>query len=157
MSIAPKLFATLSVLLVSLLASAASAAPTEINWDDLLPQTIDEMAAIYRSIADELSLQGKLDSGAREKGDMSRMELDTLEANLSSKHPEAVAFWDKVANMNERMQVERTKTNSELDGKTVRMPGYVLPLQTEDMNSCSSPTWVPAFTRQRHRRINWCL
>jgi len=62
-------------------------------------------------------MQGKLDSGAREKGDMSRMELDTLEANLSSKHPEAVAFWDKVAKMNERMQVERSKTNSELNGK----------------------------------------
>jgi len=162
MSIAPKLFTIFSVwpqriilgpvllLSLSLLASPASAAPLEINWEDLLPSTTEtlteksrelqkefreldkEKQTLYRSIADELALRERLDSGIREKGDLGRQELDSLEANLSGKNPEAVAFWDQVSKLNEEIQTEREKINPELNGKSIKMPGYVLPLQSED-------------------------
>lgn len=140
------------VLVGSLLATASvwSAATTEINWDDLLSPAVvkireesqvlqkrilelnDDDRTTYQQIAEELSLQEQIAAGDINKGDLDSSRLEVLDRNLSAKHPEIVAFWEEVKAINDRAESVYDKTDPELDGKSIRMPGYVLPLETVD-------------------------
>lgn len=91
-----------------------------------------EDQTLYRSIADELAVRDNLESGTIKRSDLTRRQIDSLESDLSKDNPEAMAFWEEVRELNEQMEVENAKVNPELDGKTIRMPGYVLPLQSEN-------------------------
>lgn len=135
--------------LIALVSSVCFANTSEISWDDLLSPGMIELSdqsrdlqqrfrdlgqekqTLYRTIASELALREQLEEGVVKKGDLSRVELDSLEENLSEKNPEALKFWDEVSQLNNRMETENAQVNPTLDGKTIRMPGYVLPLQSD--------------------------
>jgi len=134
---------------VALASSLCFASTSEISWDDLLSPSMDQLAeksrvlqnqfrdlspeqqTLYRSIADELLLREQLEDGSIKKRQMTQKELDSLKAELSKENPDATAFWEEVRKINETVEKENAKVNPELDGKSIRMPGYVLPLQSE--------------------------
>jgi len=118
---------------------AVTEAVTEIGWEDLAPDfedSIDDpflempdeqlmslsMVASYREV---LAANGELSPGGQEELDL---EIDKLEEwgidfdELLIKRDEIIAFRTQAA----------AATRPELDGKTIKIPGYLLPLEYEE-------------------------
>jgi hypothetical protein len=127
--------------------SPGAASPIALTWEDLLPRAIFELEKeaftleesfaaleprqreVFQAVAHELSVKERLASGAATEGDLSPEDLEVLQANPSAKHPEARAFWSQVTALQDRLRAQDHVVDAELNGKEVRIPGYLLPLE----------------------------
>ncbi len=126
----------------------AAVPPVEtISWNDLIPprtaalekqaaamqQAFMELSAkdrdVYRTVAHELTVRDRLASGRATEGDLSVSDLEVLEQNASAEHADALTFWRDVKKLNTAMNAQQSAVVPDLDGRKVRVPGYVLPLE----------------------------
>lgn len=140
--------ALISTLLLSLtVLSYASESPREVTWEDLLPPTMAELRErafavnveltglpeqkreAYEAVQDERDLRSRVERGFLTQENMGDEYRAMLADPPSKKHPDAVAFWQKVDELEAQMREERKKPNQTLNGTAIRMPGYVLPLE----------------------------
>lgn len=142
------LFVQLCVLcLSSPLANAA--APLEITWEKLIPAQSESLTRniaqvqaalnkltkaqkeLYYEIDDQESLKQRIDAGFIKKSNLRSDELRILETNYPVSHPDIFSLWQKIDQTNKQYALESKRVDPQLAGKTVRMPGYVLPLETD--------------------------
>lgn len=131
----------------SLLPWSSDAAATAVTWEELvspelhkleqrageLQRTFTTLPAderkIYQAVAHELSVKERLANGSATEGELSIADLEILERSPSAGNPEALAFWQEVAALNSEMKTQDAAVDPALQGKDVRIPGYVLPLE----------------------------
>jgi len=128
-----------ATLIVGLLfnAGVTAAEPREINWDDLIPAEAEFDDAFTRLDEDTL-YELTLVAGVRDRIEAGR-EVDektlvNYQKRVKDLEDDGVDV-DGLIAMREKVTEERiAKTylaNKELDGKPVRIPGYLLPLEFE--------------------------
>jgi hypothetical protein len=124
-------------LLVALLVNVAAFAdePREISWDDLMPAEAEFDDAFTKLDDDQLyelslvaQIRDRIATG-EEVGDEVIAQLNKYEENLKQQSVDTdglIAMRDKVV---EERETKTFLANKELDGKPVRIPGYMLPLE----------------------------
>lgn len=138
--------------LAFLTSTAAGAAPREIDWEDLLPDTVrqiheeaDEInrhltglppaeREAYDKVQDELDLRARIERGFIKEADLGERSRALLADPPSRRHPEALAFWQRVQALSDTLRAESAKPNAGLGGQRIRLPGYVLPLEFDGEN-----------------------
>lgn len=128
---------------------AQAAVPSEINWEQLLPAQSPELAKdietlqqaldnldearqeAYFLIDDQMTLKSRIERGFIDEAVLNEATKEQLNRDLKGEHPELFTLWERVNETRARHKKESTRVNESLDGKTVKMPGYVLPLETE--------------------------
>ena len=136
---------TLLALLPLPLAGVAEV-PRELTWDDLLPPSLIELEKEasslqkiindldsgdrdrYNLVARELIVRDKLAASVPES-ELSAEERDLLSSKPSAENPDALEFWNKVKDTRAMLDKQGDVVDSGIDGKRVRIPGYVLPLE----------------------------
>ena len=141
----------ISTLLCLLGAAALSFAERseEITWEDLLPEAVGQLERealelqgrlhgltleqhqLYRDVRRELTIQDTVNRGKRGLDELSESERIDFEGGLSQGNPEAVAFWRAYRRLREEMAAQDAVQRTDLDGRQVRIPGYLLPLEFE--------------------------
>jgi hypothetical protein len=118
-----------------------------ITWDDLLPPRymasvgegnslvarINELPAdardAFQKILAQLTLQKKLGEGAITAEGLVSDSDDLLKTDYRRRYPDAAVLADEFAALRAEVETLIKTPNKGLDGKTVRMSGYVLPLE----------------------------
>lgn len=138
-------------LAVCLFAAGTQAAPppASLTWDDLVPPAVmsleKEATALqeafmalkpeerqnFQAVAHELSVKKRLQSGTATDGDLSEADLQVLQDEPSVKYPKALAFWKSARSIDERMRAQDDAVDPAMNGRTVRIPGYILPLELD--------------------------
>lgn len=129
------------------LSHAVVAEPTSIIWEDLLPPSVPglerEVDGINTSLESQSpALKRKMrrimydlmdrDSTAAEGTNIAvtDTERDVIrEAVGNADFPTAIEFWTMVKSVRARLRAAENEVDPSLDGKTIRMPGYLLPLE----------------------------
>ena len=119
----------------------------EIEWSTLLPPSLVELEKesfaldrelralpedqlqVYREVAAELIALDKLANGVATEDELLPAERRALDALPSRRHPEALAYWNRVKTVREALATRLGEIDPALDGTRVRIPGYVLPLE----------------------------
>lgn len=129
----------LTVLFLALLVSGTATAaepPRTLSWQDLVPASDtlkdpfgdrdetfrDEISAVYRNRKD-------IEDGFIKKDSAEYADVMALEAKLTN---QGVDVEDAIRRIDEAIaafDLQESKTVAELDGVTVRIPGYALPLE----------------------------
>lgn len=127
--------------------ASAVAAPREVTWQDLQPASLLEMQEKaygvnrildampenkrekYEAVQSELDLRVRVKAGFLTEENMGDDYRAMLADPPSKKYPDALAFWEDVYRLEKEILAERKKPNNELNGQSIRMPGYVLPLE----------------------------
>jgi hypothetical protein len=129
------LLLTLPILLAGVLAYAGDA--RDLGWEDLVPagSTFDDpFAALEQDQLYNLSVVARyrqqLASG-QAVSDSFEAEADRAEAGLEQAGIDIDGLLARRAEITEKRRALARATNTELDGATVRMPGYMLPLEFE--------------------------
>lgn len=138
-----------SLIGMSLGGLARADAAQEITWERLVPpqsetlmsdisalqETFDGLDSdeqeLYFQIDDQTMLRHRVELGFVDKSQLNPKSLAFLEQNLRGENPEIASLWDRIEVVRELYAAESKKVDASLNGKTVRMPGYVLPLETE--------------------------
>lgn len=118
-----------------------------LTWDDLLPpgyqQTVDDANALrarldalpvdsveaFRNISEQQTLREKMADGELTADGLTDDEKALLAIDYRDRFPKAASLADEFAGLTKHVERLFNTPNSGLDGKTVRMPGYVLPLE----------------------------
>ena len=126
-----------------------AAVPNEIDWKQLVPaqsasltkdietlqQALDNLDEqrqdVYFEIDDQMALKQRIERGFIDEALLNEGSKEQLHRDLKSEHPELFKLWEQVNQTRIQYKKESAKVNESLDGKTVRMPGYVLPLEAE--------------------------
>lgn len=137
----------LSVLSVT--APVQATVPNEIDWKQLVPaqsasltkdietlqQALDNLdesrQEIYFQIDDQMALKRRIERGFIDETLLNETSKKQLHKDLKTEHPDLFTLWERVNETRIQHKSESGKVNESLDGKTVRMPGYVLPLETD--------------------------
>ena len=127
--------------------SAPAGTPEKLGWEDLLSPEYTrlqkssrklrdrfaefdrEARKVYRQVAHELRVLKSQAAGEITEAELTERDLAVLEENPSSKHPDATALWRDVDALRTKMDAASEAVDPGIDGRTVRMPGYVLPLE----------------------------
>lgn len=133
--------------LLLLVTTGPARAVQEITWEHLRPATspaltseADQLQAtieglsgeteqLWSAIEIELTLRRRIASGEIQPDNLSKSSRRLLEEAPSREHPDATAFWNKVEVVKARLLEESMRVKQSLDGESVRLPGYVLPLE----------------------------
>jgi hypothetical protein len=120
---------------------------TTIDWNDLLPSEFfatekqadllqerlealpDSAKTAVQKIRSQRALRKNIAEGSFKTEDLSLDNKKLIETDYVAKFPQAAAFVNDVALLIAEYDALDQATNSDLDGETVRMPGYVLPLE----------------------------
>ncbi|MFK7962937.1 MAG: DUF3299 domain-containing protein [Burkholderiaceae bacterium] len=144
----------LTAIVVGLLAvgvtqAALPESPSEIDWQQLVPaqspalikdietlqQALDDLdeerQELYFQIDDQMALKRRIERGFIDETLLNDASRKQLNKDLKSEQPELFTLWERVNKTRQRHKKESARVNESLDGKTVRMPGYVLPLESE--------------------------
>jgi len=140
-----------TVLSALLLVQAALATPVEtLSWASLVPARVSDLEKraatlqqqfmhlsaktqeAYREVAHELVVRKRLASGLDTEGDLTVADLEVLQKNPSADNHEALRFWDDVEKLNAEMDAQQSAVEPSVNGRKVRIPGYVLPLELAD-------------------------
>ncbi len=123
-------------LLPGMQASAEKA--RELSWDDLIPSNLDfddpfeklTDAQIYNlgTVAQYREQQAKKE----EKPDPSKSYYDEALAELKADNIDVDGLLARREEITEKRRARGQTANAELNGKNIRMPGYLLPLEFED-------------------------
>lgn len=127
--------------------SLAAAEVAQVDWGDLLPTNYNEVGkdadqlrdrldalpkdaqAAFYEIGGQRRLKKQMDKDGLTADDLLPINQALLKTDFNSKFPGAVAIADAVDKLNARIDVLDKTPNVDLNGKTVRMAGYVLPLE----------------------------
>ena len=119
----------------------------QVGWRDLLPSKYDEMGKevdvlharlnalpmksqeAFQDIGVQRRLQKEMKEAGLTTDDLLPFDQDLLKKDLTSKFPDAVIIADEVDDLNARLDLLDKTPNADLNGKSIRMPGYVLPLE----------------------------
>jgi hypothetical protein len=126
--------ALLALIGVLLAAPAPAQSPRQLNWEDLVPKTaaVDPFAKLTREQLSDLALVASIrDRQAR--GDKVSAADVADEQSLSKKLKQAGVNVDDLLARRKEIAAQRQQTssgvNQTLNGKLVRIPGYLLPLE----------------------------
>ncbi len=138
---------TFAVMLVSFLSLANAKAAREIRWEDLQPPEIvevdeearelenvligfsDEDREAFRQIAWQRAIRDDMSNGLTAEANLTPEERVLLTKDIGEAHPKAAELMEKAKQLGERRRVLDKATNERLDGQSIRLPGYVLPLE----------------------------
>lgn len=142
----------LAVVFALFISSAHAEATREIQWEDLQPpefEGVDKEARelekalaafsaedqeAFRQIAWQRAIREDLSNGLTTEADLAPEELQLLTKNVGDAHPKAARLMERAKQLGERRRVLDKATNDRLDGQSIRLPGYVLPLEFEGTN-----------------------
>ncbi len=131
-----------------LLAGTTPAIANEIDWDDLLPPEIGALDAqassmyeqlfkleqskreAYQHVAKQLLLEEQLENGF-DPADLLDEDRALLKKDPAAAIPEAVKYWSEYKSLHDQITAANNSLSPVLDGKEVRLPGYLLPLELE--------------------------
>ncbi|MEL7154803.1 MAG: DUF3299 domain-containing protein [Pseudomonadota bacterium] len=117
-------------------ASVALANPLSLEWDDLLPTLeplSDPLAGVDPLLRFDLGYVAQVQRDAREgrirqDGAEYRNAMRILD-DLRARNPDADRMVGRVMARDNELATRRQKTRDDLDGQSVRMAGYALPLE----------------------------
>lgn len=137
----------LTAIAIALYAPSLSAVEVkQVGWTDLLPAKYDEMGQevdilqarlnalpmesqeAFRDIGAQRRLLKELEENGLTAVDLIPLDQDLLKKDLVAKFPDAVIIADEVVELNARLDLLDETPNVSLNGKFIRLPGYVLPL-----------------------------
>jgi len=126
-----------SLFLLSVLQASAEEI-RELTWDDLIPQELDfsdpfenlTEAQLYNlgTVAQYREQQARKE----EKPDPSKFYYDEALAELKADDIDVDGLLAIREEITEKRRARGTAANAELNGKTIRIPGYLLPLEYDD-------------------------
>ena len=140
-------FALVAMAIVLYAPSLSAVELKQVGWRDLLPakyvemgKEVDVLQARLNALPmksqeafQDIGAQRRLKKELKENGltadDLLPFDQDLLKKDLTSKFPDAVMIADEVDDLNARLDLLDKTPNADLNGKTIRMPGYVLPLE----------------------------
>ena len=119
--------------------SAQAIAATEINWDDLIPESAETVEDPFAEMPDEQLMSLSMVARYREildiNGELSPAGQEELELELEKLEEWGVDFDALLEKRNEIIEVrtrEAEATRPELNGKEIKIPGYLLPLEYDE-------------------------
>ncbi len=138
-----------TILSLAILAPAMATTPQAIDWEKLIPPesptlakeikalqaTLDGLSEdkreSYYQIDEQASLRKRVEAGFVDKQRLKPRALKMLETDYRVEHPELYSLWERVVAARKKYALESERVDESLNGSSVRMPGYVLPLETE--------------------------
>ncbi|MFK7965575.1 MAG: DUF3299 domain-containing protein [Burkholderiaceae bacterium] len=149
----PRRFFQVLVLIVSfgVFASVglANKQSNEITWEALVPPQSESLTkdietlqaalddldetkrSLFYEIDDQVWLKRRIELKFIDAESLTAAEKTRLETDYEKERPELFALWERVQEVRAEAEAAADKINGSLDGQTVRMPGYLLPLETE--------------------------
>lgn len=121
--------------------------PRLLAWSELMPEALTAAGRIvtrkqeriwglpapqrevYERVAEELLLREKLAAEGLAKDKLSERDRELLDAKLSEKHPDVTRELTELRTARLRADALSSATEPSLNGTSVRIPGYVLPLE----------------------------
>ena len=129
------LILTGSILLGCLLAPSFASTVRELNWDDLIPEEVqfdDPFETLGREKLEYLGfvarVRNKVATG-EQVGKATREEMAELEAKLIADGIDVDGLLARRTEIRELRKKRAGSVVGELDGESVKMPGYLLPLE----------------------------
>lgn len=110
----------------------------EISWDDLVPESAqfdDPFEKLYEDQLYNLALIARYreQQEARDKSpDFTQAEYDEAVSQLKAENIDIDGLIARRDEIIEKRRAQAQTTNAELNGKKIRLPGYLLPLEFED-------------------------
>ena len=110
----------------------------EVSWDDLMPAELDFDDPFEKLTEDQLY---NLATGARYRerlanketlSDSSKTDYENVQAELKAQKIDIDGLLARREEITEKRRVRGQTANAKLNGKTIRIPGYLLPLEFED-------------------------
>jgi hypothetical protein len=110
----------------------------DVTWDDLVPADMDfddPFETLYEDQLYNLALIARYreqqDSKAKSP-DFTRPEYDEALAKLKEENVDIEGLLKRREEITEKRRARGQTANAELNGKNIRIPGYLLPLEFED-------------------------
>lgn len=128
----------LFVSLIMLPGMAASAEEIrELTWDDLIPANLDFDDPFEKLTDEQLYNLGTValyreKEASKEEQPTSRAYYDEALAELKAEGIDVDSLLARREEITEKRRARGLTANTELNGKNIRMPGYLLPLEFED-------------------------
>jgi hypothetical protein len=110
----------------------------EISWDDLVPESAqfdDPFEKLYEDQLYNLALIARYreQQEARDKStDFTQAEYDEAVSQLKAENIDIDGLIARRDEITEKRRAQAQTINAELNGKKIRLPGYLLPLEFED-------------------------
>jgi hypothetical protein len=133
----PLLLCTTVFFMVSGLHANAEGA-LEITWDDLVPESAqfdDPFEKLYEDQLYNLALIARYreQQEARDKApDFTEAEYDEAVSKLKAENVDIDGLIARREEITEKRRAQGQATNADLNGKNIRLPGYLLPLEFDD-------------------------
>jgi len=139
------------MLYCALLGTALAKQTKDIDWEALIPspseslvKELDDLRAaiagldetqrlVFYEIDDQIWLQRRIELGFIDPENLSAAEQSRLALDYETERPEVFALWKRVEKARSDEEAASERINDALNGQTVRMPGYLLPLETEGL------------------------
>lgn len=139
-------FFIIAALLAVNVASAADNV-RELNWPDLKPASVNQLEEkayaatnainemseadqeAYEQVREELNLRKRIKLGFIDEQRLDEKTKALLANPPSKRYPKALAFWQNIDSLYNELEEQQQQPNMALNGKTIRMPGYLLPLE----------------------------
>ena len=127
-----------SVLLLFAGFSAHADDSREISWDDLVPESVqfdDPFEDLYEDQLYNLALIARFREQQESKDkspDFTRADYDEAVAKLKEENVDIEGLLLKRVEITEKRRLRGLTANAELNGKKIRLPGYLLPLEFEN-------------------------
>lgn len=122
----------IAVLFAGLAAATALAAPVQVNWPDLVPESA-EIADPFQSLTaeqmDALRRILRLEWIGKEE---SASEAAALRAELTTQGLDVDALFAARLQIIDQRRAAAIAVNPDLVGQEIRIPGYILPLEMRD-------------------------
>lgn len=110
----------------------------EVTWDDLMPAELDFDDPFEKLTEDQLYNLATV-ARYRERlanketlSDSSRADYENVQAELKAQKIDIDALLARREEITEKRRARGQTANEKLNGKTIRIPGYLLPLEFED-------------------------
>jgi len=123
----------------------------EIGWEELVPPQSESLAkeletlqaaldglgekkrSMFYEIDDQIWLRRSIERKYIDADSLTSSEKSQLTTDYALEQPELFALWKRVKQARAEAELAADKVNGSLDGQTVRMPGYLLPLEIEGL------------------------
>jgi len=110
----------------------------EVTWDDLMPAELDFDDPFEKLTEDQLYNLATV-ARYRERlanketlSDSSKTDYENVQAELKAGNVDIDGLLARREEITEKRRARGQTANAELNGKTIRIPGYLLPLEFED-------------------------
>ena len=126
------------MVLPSLYTHADTGKATEINWEDLVPKNLDFDDPYEKLTEDQMYNLGIVVKyrqrlvNKKTISDSFKAEYDQSVAKLKKENFDFEGLLSRRAEITEKRRARALTANTELNGKSIRIPGYLLPLEFKD-------------------------